>query len=498
VDARADLFSLGVVLYAACSGASPFRDESPFLTLERIRCQEAAPLDRIDPSLPPWFCAAVHRLLRKVPADRIASAAELADLLQRHGSAPTLAVPRATAPTAAARPWARRFRRWWVAAIAALLIAVLGLALYPGRPKHNPVEPDRSPQSGFFIAGQKQGHRRLPEAVAAANDGDTIEIYGDGPFPTPPVRTAGKRLTIRAAPGSRPVFLTEAPGRQPFLCADADLQLEGLDVRWTIEVRPSVPEADLLSHCVIVSSHGKLMLNHCRVETGRLNASLGASGRELAVKNCHLLNGVGAFVRLAPGGQVRVEGCQLEVRCGLSILTAAEPRTPAAVTVLLAENTFVTTTTLQLLGPPGQPLNVTARRNVFDNNQLVVLQRRTPRPAGPPEPEEIADFLRSLVQWSDEANLYRRGSEYLVYTVFHRPSVVLSAEVQGSAGWLKLCKQPPNDSVEGVLRYCERADSSPIEPLRLDRVDAPSGPVPAGVGANADLVGPPKPGPDAR
>jgi hypothetical protein len=126
------------------------------------------------------------------------------------------------------------------------------------------------------------------------------------------------------------------------------------------------------------------------------------------------------------------------------------------------------------------------------------LQRRTPRPAGPPRPEEIADFLRALVQWSDEANVYRRGSQYLVYGVLHHPNVVLSAEVQGTSGWLQLCKQPPNESVEGVLHYHERAGSSPIEPLRLDRVDTPSGPVPTGVGANADRVGPTKPGPDVR
>src|SRR5262249_47918172 len=60
VDARSDLFSLGAVLYAACTGASPFRGESPFLTLERVRDQEAVPLGQVDSSLPEWFCAVIH------------------------------------------------------------------------------------------------------------------------------------------------------------------------------------------------------------------------------------------------------------------------------------------------------------------------------------------------------------------------------------------------------------------------------------------------------
>src|SRR5262249_42474067 len=135
-----------------------------------------------------------------------------------------------------------------------LLAAVLAAVVSLCRPRVDPPAPADPPRTGFVIAGQAATYGRLPEAVAAARGGDVIAGYGDGPFPTPPVRTAGKPLTIRAAAGSRPVFLPEVPGRpekEPFLTADADLRLEGLDVRWTIEIRgldrPPRSEAEVLA-----------------------------------------------------------------------------------------------------------------------------------------------------------------------------------------------------------------------------------------------------------
>jgi serine/threonine protein kinase len=502
VDARSDLFSLGAVLHAACTGDSPFRDESPWLTLQRVRDREAVPLGQADPSLPEWFCAVIHRLLRKDPADRIPSAVELAELLEGSRSAATLPLPGATPRPAAGGPGPRGFRpRRAAALVGLLLLAAAGATWYLNRPREDPPQPDRPSEpdrpspAGFVLAGQPHGYRQLGEAVAAARDGDVIEVHGDGPFPTPAVQTSGKRLTIRAGPRSRPVILAEVPGQLqsgPLLRTDADLRLDGLDVRWGIEVRPGMSEADLLSRCVIVSTRGQLTLAHCRVVTGRVNAPVGASGQEVVVKNCHFVaeNGVGVFWRTRPAGRLSVQGCQFETRVALTVLAVAEaPRQPAA-TALLAANTFASDKGLQLLGDsrPRQPLEITARQNVFDHEQFVQLIGL--RKPGVPRPEEMIDLLRSFVQWSEEANLYRHGCQYLVGSTPRRPAVMHSADVDGLAGWLKLWNLPPNRSVAGVIRFRERPGPSPTEPLRLDRVDDPSGPLPPAPGADADRLGP--------
>ncbi len=90
-DERSDLFSLGVVLYTASTGVSPFRAESPLLTLDRIRVHEPMPLAEMDATLPEWFCAVVDRLLAKDPRERIQSASELAEELGSGAGSATVA-----------------------------------------------------------------------------------------------------------------------------------------------------------------------------------------------------------------------------------------------------------------------------------------------------------------------------------------------------------------------------------------------------------------------
>ena len=82
VDARSDLFSLGSVLYATCTGAAPFRAESSYGVLRRITDDEPRPIREINPDVPPWLCQIIARLMAKKPEERFASAREVATLLE--------------------------------------------------------------------------------------------------------------------------------------------------------------------------------------------------------------------------------------------------------------------------------------------------------------------------------------------------------------------------------------------------------------------------------
>src|SRR5262245_11703697 len=70
IDASADLFSLGCVLYALCTGASPFRGPTPLAVLRRVCDQEPVPLRSLNPDVPAWLEAVIHRLLAKAPGGR--------------------------------------------------------------------------------------------------------------------------------------------------------------------------------------------------------------------------------------------------------------------------------------------------------------------------------------------------------------------------------------------------------------------------------------------
>lgn len=105
-DARSDLFSLGSMMYAMCTGHAPFRADSVFAVLQRIVHEEPRRIREQNPSVPFWLEGFIARLMAKDCEARFQSAAEVAELLERelaHLQNPGLA-------PAPARPWLPRRR----------------------------------------------------------------------------------------------------------------------------------------------------------------------------------------------------------------------------------------------------------------------------------------------------------------------------------------------------------------------------------------------------
>jgi serine/threonine protein kinase len=82
-DGRADLFSLGCVLYALCVGHPPFRADSPYAAMQRIVHDTERPIREIRPEVPVWLASMIHRLLAKEPGSRFESASMLSDILEQ-------------------------------------------------------------------------------------------------------------------------------------------------------------------------------------------------------------------------------------------------------------------------------------------------------------------------------------------------------------------------------------------------------------------------------
>jgi serine/threonine protein kinase len=83
IDARSDLYSLGLVLYEMLSGGAPFASASP-RELLNLQCTAPAPelSDEVRTGLPAGIERLVFSLLEKKPEDRPESAAKVAETLE--------------------------------------------------------------------------------------------------------------------------------------------------------------------------------------------------------------------------------------------------------------------------------------------------------------------------------------------------------------------------------------------------------------------------------
>ena len=128
VDARADLWALGVMLYQMLSGVLPFRAETEVAVIHAVLHDEPPLPSTLRPGIPPELDDIVHRLLRKNPARRCQSAQELLSALHELSAGDGGGLRRALATRA--RRWQRRVRsRGGVFAAGTLLVVSAAAAV---------------------------------------------------------------------------------------------------------------------------------------------------------------------------------------------------------------------------------------------------------------------------------------------------------------------------------------------------------------------------------
>jgi serine/threonine protein kinase len=182
LDQRADLFSLGSVLYQMVSGRPPFRASSTLAVLKRVTEDTPRPITEVIPETPLWLCAIITKLHAKNPDERYQTAQEVVDVLadcesqlKEHSRLRDLSlIPRPkTRPTG-----------WWKVAAALVLVAPMLLFSLDWL-RHWSVEDDGK------VAETKAVETSIPESIkpepfdtvatAASNQGAEQTISASPP-----------------------------------------------------------------------------------------------------------------------------------------------------------------------------------------------------------------------------------------------------------------------------------------------------------------------------
>jgi serine/threonine protein kinase len=134
IDARSDLFGLGCVLYALCTGHPPFRSETSYAVLRRITDDTPRSIREINPRIPAWLERVVIKLLAKSRDNRYASAIEVHKLLGK-------CLAHVQQPTAVELPFELRVKspHKWLIALTLIPICI-GLGCGVWWINHRPVE----------------------------------------------------------------------------------------------------------------------------------------------------------------------------------------------------------------------------------------------------------------------------------------------------------------------------------------------------------------------
>ena len=405
VDDRSDLFSLGSLLYAMCTGDSPFNDRSTIASIDRVYRETPVPLRNLNSEVPPWLEKLVSTLHAKQPNRRIQTATEVQRTLRknyREGS-----TVKQTPATRANRIGWKSIEsiargHWSIAAMVIAVVALLGGALaisdrqtnesadvtgntadapskqtiahsqqpHPeplprGGNAGNPAGKTAPPpdQQNTFLVRVKDGPDRhydhLDQAIRGAPTGAEILIHSPGPHLISPFELQDHELSIRAVHPDYAVIKPNQPALVGPLVSliNSRLELNGISIE-----RDPLPEDDNLvrPNSLVVCMQGQLVAKHCRFRADNGIALVLHHPQECDLASCEIytMNGIAVQWSFQRGSRLAIRNCLL-----LADTAIQQHFLPDLTDIMLEmhENTFVSWYLMQL--SPNSPLAGSRRNN---------------------------------------------------------------------------------------------------------------------------------------
>jgi eukaryotic-like serine/threonine-protein kinase len=298
VDHRADLFSLGSLMYAMATGRAPFNADSTVATLLAVVKDKPRPAREVNPNVPEWLSEVIEKLHEKEPGKRFQSAKELMDLVGQHWCQLKLAQHgHAPAPAPTAKPNGRG----WSSTIGRILGGVFGRSTNGGgqalasQAVATAIEPSTAPPRAVLDAGTgpvwSLAFSGDDRTLAMALDDGTVKLWDP----------AGRRVRATLNAHRGPVWAVAfAPSGNLLATAGDDGNVKLWDITAGKEVRSIKNGASVRS--VAFDSSGSRIATGSRDGTVRIFDAL--SGERRVSIDAH--TGVVMSLAFSPDGETLI------------------------------------------------------------------------------------------------------------------------------------------------------------------------------------------------
>jgi hypothetical protein len=243
-------------MYAMFTGHSPFHGRTTIDIARRIDSFEPPPLCETHKAVPEFLSAIVQRLLKKDRESRYQTAAEVADVLNRHlavlNSTPTDRLPEALKMQLAQTP--RKGNRllaavvWPVLVVLGIAAAGIGLSYFGTGDMRPPTVPPVARVAAVTVAKSLTADfTTIGEALKHVAPGGSVTILDDAEYVEPIRLTDGSQhAAVRLVSPQRARLRSEGAGPVVFIRGIAGLRLEGLRIeaahgQFGIEIHGSCP-----------------------------------------------------------------------------------------------------------------------------------------------------------------------------------------------------------------------------------------------------------------